>query len=336
MPYWENVTRSFRIAWRYKYLWLIALFAGEAAGGGGNFGYSQSYTSRPGGGGPSRQQLSDAQTTVTNWLGSHVGLVVLIVVVWLVLVIAFFVLAAICEGAIVRASAEHDADRPFHLGWAWQSGLNTMWVIIRFRLILFALDLPIIAAVIGLVASIIAAVLGNNVGAALIAVFGLLAVLAIPYAIYLYLLDRLGSRAVILEQLTARAGIVRGHKLLFKRFGRTLLVWLLSIAVALVVGLALSCVLGVILLPLVIVGVVIGATTSAAVIPLAIAGGLILFIISLLIQSFFSAQGATYWTLAFRRLDIDYSPAPSYGYGYQPPPAAPTPPAPPPQAPTSQ
>ena len=28
---------------------------------------------------------------------------------------------AIWEGATVRASAEHDAERPFGLGWAWQN-----------------------------------------------------------------------------------------------------------------------------------------------------------------------------------------------------------------------
>ena len=74
-----------------------------------------------------------------------------------------------------------------------------------------------------------------------------------------------------------------------------------------------------------LVGVAIGATNSTAVVPLVVVGVVVLFAISLVVQSFFAAQGSTYWTLAFRRLDIDYVPAPSYQF--QPPPPAPPAPA---------
>jgi len=324
MPYWENVTRSFRIAWDHKYLWLIALFSGEA--GGANFNYSQSTPTR--GGTTSTQQISDAQASALTWLADHSSLVILLIVIWLVLVVAFFILAAVCQGATVRASAEHDAERPFSLAWAWRAGVNTMWVIVRFRLLILLLNLPVVAIVIGLAVAIFAAVTGNSTAGAFIALLGLLLLIAIPYVIYLTLLDRLGSRAIVLEQLMARAGLARGHRLLFKRLGRTLLVWLLSVGVALVVGLVLACFLGLIFVPLIFVGVAIGSSNSAAVLPLVILGGLVLIAISLVIQGFLGAQGSTYWTLAFRRLDLDYAPAPAYQF--QPPPGPPAPPPPPP------
>lgn len=322
MPYWENVTRSFRIAWSHKYLWLIALFAGES-GGGGSYNYTQSATNRPGT--TSASQITDAETAVFNWLSSHAGLVALLLVVYLVVVIAFFILGAVCEGATVRAAAEHDAERPFNLGWAWRSGVNTMWVVVRFRLLLFLLYLPIVAVFVGLAVAIFEAIAGNGTAGAFIALLGLLLLVAIPYAIYLYLLDRLGSRAIILEQLMARAGIARGHRLLFKRFGRTLLVWLLSVAVALAVGLLLACFLGLVFTPLVLAGVVIGTANSSTIAPLLIVGILFFVVVGLVFQSFFAAQAATYWTLAFRRLDLDYAP-PVYAYPPAPiPPAAPQP-----------
>lgn len=323
MPYWENVTRSFRIAWRYKYLWLIALFSGEASGGGTS--YSQGTQGRNGPFG-SRQQFADTQTAIVNWITSHETLIAIAVAAWLVLSIAFFILGAICEGATVRAAAEHDAERTFHLGWAWRSGLRTMWVVVRFRLLLFVLYLPVLTVIFGLAASIIAAVAGNDAAGGFIAVFGFLVVLAIPYGIYVYLLNLLGVRAVVLEQLKARAGVARGHRLLFKRLGRTLLVWLLSIGVGLAVGLVLGCFLALVFTPLVIVGVVIGSANSGAILPLIIVGGVILFIVSLALESFFAAQSSTYWTLAFRRLDLDYEPAaPAYQFQPPPPPPAPAP-----------
>src|SRR5205807_992969 len=127
MHYWELVTRSFRIAWDHKYLWLIGLFSGEA--GGSSFNYSQRSTG-------TTQTPAQFQQQVSTWLSDHLGLIIFLAVVWLVLIVAFFILAAICEGATVRASAEHDAERPFGLGMAWRAGLHTMWVIVRFRLLL--------------------------------------------------------------------------------------------------------------------------------------------------------------------------------------------------------
>jgi hypothetical protein len=324
MPYWENVSRSFRIAWNHKYLWLIALFAGE--GGGASFNFNQG-TSAPGGGGAGRQpDVSVIQQQVTTWIGDHVALLVAIALIWIVLVVVFFILGAVCEGATVRATAEHDAERPFGLGWAWRIGVSTMWVIVRFRLVLLLIGLPLFLLYLAFAASVVIAVVNRNGGAVgpLIGFGGLLVLITIPYALYFFFLDKLGSRAVILEQIGARAGIVRAHRLLFKRLGRALLVWLLAVAVGLALGVGLACVLALVLVPLVLVGAAIAYANNSAIVPLILVGILILLPISLAIQGFLAAQSATYWTLAFRRLDIDYPPAPAPSY---PPLQAPPPPA---------
>jgi hypothetical protein len=312
MDYWQLVTRSFRIAWDHKYLWLIALFSGEG-GAGYSFNYSQNQrTTRP-------QDLKALQEQVTTWINNHVGLIVALAIIWLILAIAFFILAAVCEGATVRASAEHDAERPFGLGWAWTAGVRTMWVVLRFRLIILALSLPLIALVAGLGVGIFISIRDSNVGAVLLLVLvGLLLVVAgIPYAIYLSFLDRFGSRAIVLEQVGARAGLSRAHRLLFKRFGRSLLVWLVAIVVSLVISLVLACVLVLALLPLILaVGVILvsGSTNYVAIAIVA----LIVLPFALVIGGFLSAQTSSYWTLAFRRMELDATP--QYTYQGPPPP----------------
>lgn len=324
MPYWENVTRSFRMAWSRKYLWLIALFAGEGGGAGFNTSSGQGGPATTGGG---RQlpSMASVQQQVGTWIGDHVALLVSLAVIWLVLVVAFFILGAVCEGATVRATAEHDADRQFGLGWAWQSGVRTMWVIVRFRLLLVLIGLPLFLLYVAFAASIVVAVLNSNSGAIgpLIGLGGLLLLVSIPYALYLFFLDKLGSRAVVLEQLSATAGIARAHRLLFKRLGRTLLVWLLALAVGLVLGIALGCLLAAVFIPLAIVGAGIAYANSAAIVPLVIAAVVVLLPISLLVQGFVAAQSAAYWTLAFRRLDLDYPPVPVPQYVPAPPPVQP-------------
>jgi hypothetical protein len=190
---------------------------------------------------------------------------------------------------------------------AWRAGVHTMWPIVRFRLLILLLGLPIAVLAIGLVAATVVAFVreNNGLGFGLVVVGVLLVLPVIAYAIYLYFLDRLGARALVLEQLGARDSIVRAHRLLFKRLGRTLLVWLLSIAVGIVVGILTACALAIVFVPLALIGALLAANNSSAIIPLVVLGVVVVLPISLVVGGFLSAQSSTYWTLAFRRLDLD-------------------------------
>jgi hypothetical protein len=306
VQYWQIVTGSFAIAWRHKYLWLLALFAGE--GGESALNYSG-----PPPGTPASQTVPNFAAVpqqVQTWLGQHAGLVVAVTVVAIVLALALFVLAAVCEGALVRASAEHDAGRPFGLGPAWRSGVATMWTIIRFRLLLIALGLPALLIVIAIIAAFVAALVNHRVGlAVVIGLIGFLVLLAtIVYGIYLSFLDRLGTRAAVLELRGATASLARGHRLLFKRLGRVLLVWLLSIAVGIVVGVSVGIVLGIVSLPALGAGLAAysgGPPVFWAVVVVSVP---ILLAAGLVVTGFVVTQSSTYWTMAFRRLELDQPP----------------------------
>lgn len=318
MQYWDIVLRSFRIPWRQKYLWLLAFFSGEG-GAGFSSGYSQPPPRRRSG--ASSADLAATQQQVTDWVTSHIGLIVTLTALSILLVIALFVLAAICEGALVRASAEHDAERPFGLGLAWRTGRATMGTIIRFRLLLIALALPIFVVFFALVFGIVFGILNHSAG--LIAgsvVIGLLLVLAaIPYAIYLGFLDRLGTRAAVLEQLRARAAIGRAHRLLFKRLGRVLLVWLISIGIGIAVAVGSAVVAAILAVPLFIAGLAAYAGASPVLWVVVALGIVIALPLLLVVEAYVVAAFSTYWTLAFRRLEIDAAPAYGYPASYQPP-----------------
>jgi len=319
MPYWLLISRSFAISWRHRYLWLLALFAGE---GGGTFspGGQTSTQIGPSGSGTG-PDVSSMPQQVSDWLGQHLSLVAAVSVMFILLTIAFFVLAAVCEGALVRASAEHDAERPFGLRVAWRCGVATMGTIIRFRLLLIALWLPVFIVFVALIAGLIVAIVNKNVGPAVaIGVVTFFLVLpAIVYGTYLSILNRLGARAAVLEQVGAKASIVRAHRLLRKRLGRVLLVWLLSIATAIALGVCMAVALAILVVPASLLGFGAYASGSSVLWLAAAAVSLIIFAVALVIGGFVAAQTSTYWTLAFRRLEIDQAPVPAYVY----PPAAP-------------
>lgn len=317
MPYWQIVTRSFSIAWRHRYLWLLALFAGES--GGASFNYSQPQTFRANANG-NPPDFNGAAQQVSSWLANNVGFILVAAALLVVLTIAFFVFGAACEGALVRASAEHDAERPFDLGVAWRCGVATLGTIIRFRLLVLLLALPVFIVVLALVISVLGAFVGKNYGAGVgLILVGLVVLLvSIPYGIYLSFLSRLGTRAAILEQLAAIPALRRANRLIWGRLGRVLLVWLLEIAVGIAVGIVVGIVLAVIAIPLFIAGAAAYASGSGTLWLVIGLGLVVLLPVTLIIGAFFSAQDSTYWTLAFRRLELDQPPA--YYYGYQPPP----------------
>lgn len=316
MQYWDIVVRSFRIPWRHKYLWLLAFFSGEG-GAGFSFSYSQP-APRGRNGNP---DFATVQQQVADWVSNNIGLIVTLTALSILLVIALFVLAALCEGALVRGSAEHDAERPCGLGLAWRTGRTTMGTIIRFRLLLLALALPVVVAFLVIFAGFVFAILGRNVGAliGLAVVIFVVALAAIPYLIYLTFLDRLGTRAAVLEQVRAVAAIRRAHGLIFKRLGRIMLVWLISIAVGIGMGIAFLIAALTLAIPLFIGGLAAYSSGSAILWLVIVLAVLVALPIILLAEAFVVAVGSTYWTVAFRRLDID--PLPAYGSPspYQPP-----------------
>jgi hypothetical protein len=302
---------------------LLALFAGES-GGGFNFNSS----STPGTNGRrGTPDLAAINQQITQWLSDHIGLILGASVAFLLIAIAFFVLAAVCEGAVVRAAAEHDAERPFGLGLAWRVGTATMGAMIRFRLLLIALALPLLVLFLALVIGIVSSIGSQNGGeVAVLGILGFLLVLAaIPFLIALFLLDRLGTRALVLEQLGAVASLRRAYTLLTKRLGRLLLVGLVAIAVAIVAGIGLAIIGAIVVVPVAILTFDLYTSGSSAWWLVIVLAALVLLPVVLVISGFLSAQSSTYWTLAFRRLELERPPA--YAYTY-PPPQIPQPPPP--------
>lgn len=303
MPYWLLVTRSFRIAWDHKYLWLIALFSGEAGYAGSSSSYSQRQTAPT----TAPPNFGNIRDQASAWLSGHIALLVSIAVIWLVLVIAFFILAAVCEGATIRGSAEHDADRPFSLGPAWRAGVQTMWVIVRFRLLLLLLSLPILVLLAAWVVGLILVLINPNAATVVLLVLSgfFLAAIWLVYGTYLFFLDRLGARAAVLEQLMAIPALARGHRLLVKRLGRTLLVWLVWIGVSIVVGIAAGTLSALVVAPFVAAAAFAASSHSLVGAVLLLPVAIVFVAVFLVVAAFIAAQSSTFWTLAFRRLDLD-------------------------------
>jgi len=309
MQYGEVITRSLSLVWRFKYLWLLAILGGADVGTGGfsgNFGNPGSFGRGASSGGSA--PLGDIGPQVTQFLQDWGWLIVLAGLLVLVLSLLWFALSSVTIGALVRASAEHDAERPFGLGQAWRTGVGTFWSIVGLRLLALLWGV-LVAAVIGLFVVLgFVSYLGGQGGAlgAVIAIGGLVTLFLIVAAIVVNLAFTLATRAVVLEQLGAMAALRRGFQLLRARLGRVLLVWLIEIGLGLAAGLALF----VVLIPVIVVaaglvGVAAYTGGPGAAVAVAVPVAVVAFVVLLVAAGLIGAYFSTYWTLAFRRLELE-------------------------------
>ena len=329
MQYGELITRSFSIVWRHKYLWLLAILGGAdvttSGGFGGNFsGFGNAFN----GGGPSTgahrpsgAALQDAASAIGRFLQDNLGLIVLLGALALVVAVVWFLLSCVTTGALVRATAEHDADRPFDLGLAWRTGASTFWPILGLRLLGLLWGVILVGAVAGVVAFAIVSYLSAQTAAlGLVIALGVLlaAVLALA-SIPIGIAFILGTRAVVLEQRGPLSALGRGFGLVGSRLGRVLLVWLLQVGLALAasLGVAIALIPVVLLLVAVVIAAAVvggGGAAAVAVVPLV----LLLVALALVVGGIVGSYLSAYWTLAFRRMEVEAPPpvaSPQAPYG---------------------
>jgi hypothetical protein len=301
--YGELVSRSFEIFWHRRYLWLLgALGGGQAAGSGLGFtGNAGNVFTGEGPPGPMTQALSNA-----------LPLLIVLGALLAVFAIAYFLISCAATGALVRAGAEHDAERPFSLGEAWRAGGQSFLRILGLRLLVAVVELVAVLVLGAVIAAGVAAALSDQVAAAAVAfVLGaVFLVLLVPVVVVLSIVMTLAVRAIVLERLGTLPAVARGARLLFGRLGRTLLVWLLSLGLGLGVSLALGLVAVALATPAVAVGAIAySAGGWPALVPV---GAVVLTLVIVALVLVGGAAGSyltVYWTLAFRRLELELTPS---------------------------
>ncbi len=311
MNYAEPIIRPLKLIWRHKYVLLLALFGGADVTGGSA---SLNGFNSPSGGGSSGSTGSSGnfQPPDLNALTAlFVALVVILIAVLVVVVILFF-LSCLTQGAFTRAIAEHDADRPFGLSSSLRAGLASFGSVLLMR---------VLALVAGIVTLLPFAVLAlaffswrDHIAAILLIVVAGIAYvpLFIILSVALGILAILALRTIVLDRLSALAGIRKAVRLLIHRPERIVLVWLIQVALSLGLGLLVAA-------ALIVVAIVFGfgaaMVTSLLRLPLLLAvtvGGIAAVLVSGLIGIVSSSYFSAYWTVAYRRLELD-PPAPGVG-----------------------
>jgi hypothetical protein len=307
MDYPRILIRALAISWRHKYLWLLALFAGEATT------ISMSFQSGSRSGNSYNNASSHAAwTQVTNWVGTHTALLLTIGITLALLGLVLFLVSAAANGALVKGAAEHDAERPFGLRQAWSAGLQSFWPVLRLKFFALIVGATIAIVIVGLVLMTI--VFGTSGAVAAAVATGLLAatllLAAIPTFIVFSVAVLLGVRAIVLDGKGAADGLRTGLNLIWRRRGRVALFWVLvciaGIVASTLVGLALVAAA----VPL--VALTVAAYFAGGWLPALATGfglGAAWLVVVITFAGGVNAFTSTCWTVAYTRFDLQAEPA---------------------------
>jgi hypothetical protein len=322
MRYAEIITRSWAVFWRHPYLWLLGALGGGELITAGGFPRTSFNGRRPDG--LAGLGASGAGAQVVSWFTANAPLLIGLAALLALFFLAYFLISALTTPALVRAAAEHDAERPFRLADAWRAGSERFFAVLGLNLLFGLYGLVVLVLYGGLGLAGLTAAAAHRPGAVAGAIVAgvLLAPVAFLLGLVLQVVRLLAARAVALELLGPIAAIRRGFSLVAHRPGRVAATWLIQVALSLGAGIALGVVLGILALPFVGAALVgygaggLGATLTAS------AVGLTVFIVaSTLVSGAVGAYFSAYWTLAFRRLELD-SPQPTAPQPFAPAPSA--------------
>ncbi len=301
MDFAEILRRAWQIIWKHKILWIFGIMAGCARGGGGGgggggngFSWQQSQPFGPGAG----SEISQWFTQVGDWIGSHLWVAVLFVILLLLFIVLSIFLGTVGKIGLIRGTLQADggADR---IGFAdlFRESLPFFWRVFGLS---FLVGLAVLLLVLILLVPVIAFT-ALTFGLALLCILQVLCIL-IPVAIAVGLVIQLADSAMVIEDRGIGAGVRRAWEVLKANVGSVLIIWLILAVIGFVVGIVIALPVLVIVIPAAITFAAGGQQPSA--LPLIIGGAcLVVYLPVLLVANgVLTAYLDSAWTLTYLRL----------------------------------
>ncbi|MDR3686290.1 MAG: hypothetical protein P4L93_04960 [Coriobacteriia bacterium] len=344
MEYGQIIKKAWRITWRYRFLWVLGIFAGITGWGGqGSGGYSpgQSFGSgSTSSGGSSTSpfsggQLQQLSSTASRWI----PVLIAAGLIWIVFALFMWVLNLAAQGGLVWAVNEIEDGRTPQLGSAWKQGFSRLWSVLGLGILV---QLPLLVALLLLVAAvgvpIALAVARGGSGAvgAILPVCGSLVIgipLILVMSFVLGIVYVIALRRIVLDGIGAIQSAKDAYKTFRARFKDTALMWLINWGLNVAAGLVVAIPIVIVTLVLLVPGIAAAVARNWGLVALLVGVWIIVLIaVSLFYVAVWGTFTSALWTILYRRMtgrEI-FVPQPGYippAYGRPIPPSYPTAPS---------
>jgi membrane-anchored glycerophosphoryl diester phosphodiesterase (GDPDase) len=298
--YGELLSEAFRLTWRNRFLWFFGLFV---AGAGGSFNFPTNL------GGGQMQAPFGSPAGPLRWISENLALfVAAVIAVVVVLALVFLVLAMISHGALVESVAALHRGEARRFGPAFRTGARNFWRVLGLKVLFFlmALGLGLLVFLPVALGGLTVFSLTDSTGVRVLAVvLGVLFVVVALVVVFLpfAIINQFALRELVVSRRRILESTAGGFGLFRRNIGRSLLAWLVQLAVML--GLGIATVVVLVILGAIFLGPAIAlfATERAtAGVVAAVIGGLLFLVPLLVISGALGAFNHAYWTLAYLRL----------------------------------
>jgi hypothetical protein len=300
MNYSDLLSEAFRLTWRNRYLWFFGFFV---VGGGGFFNFPANV---------GRQEMQDPfgpDAGALDWISNNLVLFLTAVIsVVVVLALIFLVLSMISHGALAESIAALHRGETRGFGSAFRAGTANFWRVLGLKVLFFliALGLMLLIFLPVVLGGLAAFSLTDSTGLRVLAValgvifvFVALVVVFLPFAI----INQYALRELVVSRRRIMESIAGGFGLFRRNIGRSLLVWLIQLAVMLGLGIAMLVVLVIFGAILLGPAIALFATEHAtAGVVAGVVGGILFLVPVFVISGAVGAFNHAYWTLAYLRL----------------------------------
>jgi hypothetical protein len=295
--------------WRNRFLWVLALFAGGAAGvSTGGSGRNTNWQ-------PNQAELDRVAPNVTRfgrefgeWAAAHTGLLVAAGLVAALVALTLLVVFFIAQGGMATATLELGTGHSTTLVQAWRAGLHFFWRYAGLWLMLALLAMAI-AFITGLALALMAGfgVLTGTwvMSIAMLLAFGLPAiVIGLAVTIGLTIVVAYAQRAIAAEDTGPLGALTSAWTLLRGHVRQSLLAWVVSLGLAVVAGLAAGIVIVLAAGIVVLFGAMLWglAGMGPALVLYGALGVLVVISLGLVLLAINNTFFWNYWTLTYLRI----------------------------------
>jgi hypothetical protein len=220
----------------------------------------------------------------------------------------FIIMSLISQAALAESVTAIDRGESRRFSSAFGAGVSNFWRVLGYYLLFMLIALGLLLTIGVPLALLVAGVFAGteSVGARILTVIlvGLVSIaLLIVVFVPLSILGQLALREIVVRRERVVASIGSGYQLFRCNLGKSLLVWLIQLAVSIGAGIALLIVLLLVAFVLTLPAIILAAPgyTTAAIVA-GIVAALILLPILIVAAGAIGTFGHSYWTLAYLRL----------------------------------
>ena len=269
MDYGEVLSKAWRIAWKFKVLWIFGILASCSQSRGGNFNFNNSFRTSGNGFSSPIPNLPPAMTSAVyrfvhlfdnpTFLWQFVAVVIAVVCV---IVLLEIFLGTIGRIGLIKGSAEADSGaEKLAFGALWKESTPYFW---RVFWLSFLIGAPFAIAIFALAFGVVVTafpllkypyLVSSAEYSAFLILFPILCALfcvVFILTIILGFISTQAERAIVLEDKSILDGFKRGWEVLTKNLGPVLIIWLITAAIGVVAAIVIALPLLAVMVPLVI------------------------------------------------------------------------------------